>query len=90
MATKLELAASKWARKTEDQGDKWAKSVKGRKKAYASGVADFLGVSEGQIGDVAETWENEVEDSDAQAKYDLNVKGKGDKWAENYKKKMLL
>ncbi len=90
MATKLELAAAKWARKTEDKGDKWAKSVRGKKSAYKKGVADFLGESEGSIGDVGDSWEKEVELSDTKEKYNLNVAGKGDKWAENYKKKMLL
>lgn len=90
MATKLELAAAKWARKTDGKGDKWAKSVKGQKTAYKKGVASFLETTEGAIGDVADDWETEVEDSDAQEKWEKGVKGKGDTWATNYKKKMLL
>ena len=51
MTRRLEIAASKWARNAAAAKDFWAKMVSSPEtpRAYAEGVADFLGVDVGTV-----------------------------------------
>ena len=83
-AMSLDRARDKWERKTSGAGQRWRDAVEGRQSDYEQGVADFLGVSPDQIT-TGSTWNQEVQAVSA-SDYDAAVQGKGQKWAENYRR----
>jgi len=78
----IDRAQAKWERKTANSGGKWKRNVSGKKHAYESGIARFIGVSPGQIT-TGGTWQREVSAVSA-AEFNQSVQGKGGKWRANY------
>lgn len=85
-ASNPQEAANEYESNTD--GDKWNREVQRaiQNNDYAEGVADFLGVNEGQVAAVAGDWESNV--SGKQERYENKTDGKGQKWARKYSSAM--
>lgn len=83
MPKTLEYAKKKWEEKMEKVAPRWKKGVTGKAKAYAEGVAAFLGVSPEEIGR-DDDWQAGV-DRVSPEDFASAVRGKGDKWARRLK-----
>lgn len=81
MAKTLQQGQDNWERKMQNAGQKWKDRVQGQQNEYESGVADFLGVSEGEVS-TGSDWSSGV-DSVSASEFQNSVEGKGDKWARN-------
>lgn len=76
----IDRAQDKWERKTS--GSRWKSAVRGKRNAFAEGLANFAGVSASSIG-VDDEWERETEAVSA-SEFDESVNGKGTKWRNNF------
>jgi len=74
-----QAAQDKWERKTSGAGDKWKANT--QDGDYAGGVADFWGMSPGEVG-ASSAWSEGV-DATSAGDFDSAVQGKGDKWRRN-------
>lgn len=80
MAKSIDQARRKWERKTENAGRKWESAIDETSQSdWASEVADFLGVSEGEV---TPDWKDGVENVSA-SEFQSSVEGKADKWERN-------
>lgn len=83
MAT-LESARQKWERKTANAGEKWKAATLGKEDAWCRGVAQFLGT--GTCDPAARQRFAQGVSAITAADFQARIAGKGDKWAENFRR----
>lgn len=75
-----------WTSKTEGKGQKWKQNADSSEaeQNYREGLADYLGISEGDVA-TDQTWRDQVGRVSA-SDFDSAIAGKGDKWARNFER----
>lgn len=84
MAKNLSDAQANYERKTQNAASQYASGINGASGRWAQGMSDFLGapVSAGRVS----AYQSGL--AGAPEKYARGVQGKGNKWAENLRRKM--
>jgi hypothetical protein len=83
MATSLQEAANKWARKTSNVGAKWQQNTQGKAAAYCEGLAK-LGVNASAcMSGAGARYQQGVAATSAQG-FQASIAGKEGKWMANF------